>query len=152
MKKPIHALLATLALALGMFALALAPVMRAAEKGATPAVISHGAKVTLTDNLVAGKITIFDFYSKYCPPCVRFSPLLDKLHAKRDDLAVVKVDINRAGIKGIDWKSPVAQQYNLNSIPHIKIYGADGKLMAEGDKARSMALKWLGAIGENSSN
>ena len=150
MKKPIHALLAMLALA--TLALAPAAQLRAAEKGATPAVISHGDKVTLTDNLVAGKITVFDFYSKYCPPCVRFSPMLDKLHAKRDDIAVVKVDINRAATKGIDWKSPVAQQYKLNSIPHIKIYGADGKLMAEGDKARSTVLKWLGAIGENPSN
>jgi len=134
-------------LALGMSILA--PAMRAAEKGATPAVISHGAKVKLADNLVTGKITIFDFYSKYCPPCLVLGSGLGKLHAKRDDVAVVKVDINRAGIKGIDFKSPVAQQFNLHSIPHLKIYGADGKLMAEGDKAKSIVLEWLDAIGEN---
>jgi len=138
-------ILATLALGIS----ALVPIMNAAEKSAKPAVISQGAKVTLTDNLVAGKITVFDFYSKYCPPCVAFSPKLDKLHTKRDDLAVVKVDINRSGTKGIDWKSPVAQQYSLRSIPHLKIYGADGKLMAEGDKARSLVIKWMKDAGIN---
>jgi len=131
--------------------IALAPVTRAADKGTTPtpAVLSHGARVTLTDNLVAGKITVFDFFSKYCGPCMMLSPKLDILQARRDDLAVVKVDINRPATKGIDWKSPVAQQYSLQSIPHLRIYGADGKLMADGDKATNIVLKWLDAIGEN---
>jgi len=66
------------------------------------------------------------------------SPKLDMLHAKIPNLAVVKVDINRPSAKGIDWKSPVAQQYKLHSIPHIKIYDADGKLVAEGDKAMNL--------------
>lgn len=118
----------------------------AAEKGAGPVTISHGAKVTLTDHIVPGKTTVFDFTSKYCPPCMRMSPLLDKLHAQRDDIAVVKVDINRPGTKGIDWKSPVAQQYELKSIPHFKVYGPDGKLKAEGDKARDMVSKWLDGL------
>ena len=120
-------------LALGMSALV--PAMRAAEKGAEPAVISHGAKVKLADNLVTGNITVFDFSSKYCPSCVELAPGLDRLHTKVLNLAVVEVDINRPSITGIDWKSPVAQQYNLHEIPHIKIYDANGKLVAEGDKA-----------------
>ena len=123
----------------GVFALS----ANAAEKGSAPAVISQGAKIKLADYLVPGKTTVFDFTSKYCPPCVRISPRLDKLHAQRDDIVVVKVDINRSGIKGIDWKSPVAQQYALKSIPHFKIYGANGKLIAEDRKASEMVYKWL---------
>ena len=115
----------------------------AAKKGALPATISQGAKITLKDHLVPGKITVFDFTSKFCPPCVRIAPMLDKLHAKRDDIAVVKVDINRPGIRGIDWGSPVAQQNGLKSIPYFMIYGADGKLQAEGKKASEMVIKWL---------
>jgi hypothetical protein len=34
-------------------------------------------------------------------------------------------------VKGIDWKAPVAQECGMNSIPHFKIYGPDGKLVAE---------------------
>lgn len=108
-------------------------------KAAKPAHISMGAEVKLADHLVAGKTVIFDFYSDYCPPCVAIAPELEKLHAKRADVVVVKVDINRPGIKGIDWKSPVAQQYNLRSIPHFKVYGPDGKLRAEDSTTSSAA-------------
>lgn len=113
------------------------------EKGPEPLRISHGEKVALADYLVPGKITIFDFTSNYCPPCRMIAPHLDKLHETRDDIAVVAVDINRPETKGIDWKSPVARQYDLHSIPHFKVYGADGKMMAEGDEARSIVFGWL---------
>ena len=95
----------------------------------------------LSDYLVPGKTTVFDFYSEYCPPCRAISPRLEKLHATRDDIAVVKVDINRPDIKGIDWQSPVAKEFGLESIPHFKIYGPDGKLKAEGDPAYEMVME-----------
>ena len=113
------------------------------EKGAAPLKVSHGAEVNLADYLVPGKTTIFDFTSQYCPPCRAISPKLDELHKKRDDIAVVKVDINRADTKKIDWKSPVAQQYKLESIPHFKVYSPEGKLIAEGEKASKMVYGWV---------
>jgi len=135
-----------------LFAFALAamlavPLILKAEdthvKNAEPAHISRGATVTLADYLVPGKTTIFDFYSEYCPPCRAISPRLVQLHQKRDDVAVVKVDINRPGVKGIDWQSPVARQFQLESVPHFKVYGPDGALKAEGDAAYEMVAGWL---------
>jgi len=126
--------------------LAAAFAARAAEvhaKGSAPLHISHGQNITLSDYLVPGKTTVFDFYSEYCPPCRAISPKLEKLHAERADIAVVKVDINRPGVKGIDWQSPVARQYDLQSIPHFKIFGPDGKLKAEGDPAYETVLGWV---------
>lgn len=114
-----------------------------AVKGEKPAHVSYGQKVELSDLAVKGKTTVFDFTSKYCPPCQAIAPKLDELHQRRADIAVVKVDINRPDVKGIDWKSPVAQQYALKSIPHFKIYGPDGKLLAEGQDARKMVTDWL---------
>lgn len=114
-------------------------------KGAKPRRIAQGQQINLADYLVPGKTTIFDFTSKYCPPCEAIAPELEKLHAKRADVAVVAVDINRPEIKGIDWRSPVAQQYGLGSIPHFRVYGPDGKLVAEDKpndpKARMMVEK-----------
>lgn len=110
-------------------------------KGPDPAHISMGQEVNVADYLVPGKTTIVDFYSEYCPPCRAIAPKLAKLHASRDDIAVVKVDINRPGVRGIDWGSPVAHQYKLHSIPHFNIYGPDGKLQAEGDAAYDKVLK-----------
>lgn len=122
---------ATLALAI-----ALTPASAlAGEKKDKPERVAFGQEIAVTDYVVKGKTTIVDFTSKFCPPCERISPMLDKLHAERADVAVVKVDINRPDVRGIDWKSPVASQYKLRSIPHFKIYGPDGKLKAEGDEA-----------------
>jgi len=126
----------------GVFALAPLPLL-AATKGDKPAHVSHGQEVSLAELAVPGKTTIFDFTSEYCPPCRAIAPKLEKLHAGRADIAVVKVDINRPDVKGIDWKSPVARQYALRSIPHFKVFGPDGKLVAEGDEARAMVGKWL---------
>jgi thiol-disulfide isomerase/thioredoxin len=112
-------------------------------KPAVPERIAHGQEVKLDQYLVPGKTTIFDFTSEYCPPCRAISPRLDKLHAKRDDVVVVKIDINRPGVKGIDWKSPVATQYKMQSIPNFKVYGPNGKLQAEGQEARSLVESWL---------
>jgi thiol-disulfide isomerase/thioredoxin len=123
---------------LGFFALTalfalplLAAAANVASKPAKPLHIAKGEPVKLTDYVVPGKTTVFDFYSDFCGPCVQMSPSLEKLHRERADVVVVKVDINRPGQRGIDWKSPVAQQYKLQSIPHFKVYGPDGKLLAE---------------------
>lgn len=138
----------TISRALALFtvvAVLAAPFARAeaGKKGPAPDKIAHGEQVEISTYLVPGKITIFDFTSEYCPPCRQISPMLDELHARRDDLAVVKIDINRPDTKGIDWKSPVARQYKLQSIPHFKVFGADGKLMAEGDAAYEMVGGWI---------
>jgi thiol-disulfide isomerase/thioredoxin len=119
----------------------------AKEKPAKPLHVSRGTPVSLADLCIPGKTMVFDFYSDYCGPCVQVAPALAALHEKRDDIVVVKVDINRPGIKGIDWKSPVAQQYGLRSIPHFKVYGPDGKLLAEDrppqSAARRMVMGWI---------
>lgn len=110
----------------------------AAEKGAAPAIVAQGETIDLASQLVPGKTTVVDFTSKYCPPCRAYDEPLKKLHAANPNVAVVKVDINRPGVEHIDWKSPVAQQFGLRSIPHFKVFGPDGKLVAEGQDARRL--------------
>jgi thiol-disulfide isomerase/thioredoxin len=137
--KTLLAVLASLSLAAAVFA---------ASKGAEPAHISQGQTIVLADHLVPGKTTIVDFTSKYCGPCQVYNEPLARLHAARADIAVVKVDINRPDVKRIDWQSPVAQQFGLRSIPHFKVYGPDGKLIAEdkpreSSEAREIVQKYL---------
>jgi thiol-disulfide isomerase/thioredoxin len=116
-----------------------------AEKPASSNVqtVSHGEEVELADYLAKGKTTIFDFYSDGCGPCKAFAPRLEALAEKRDDIAVVVVDINRPGTSGIDWGSPVARKYKLESIPHLRVFGPDGKELARGDAAREMVEGWM---------
>lgn len=104
--------------------------------------VSHGEQIELSDYLVPGQNVIFDFYSKYCGPCLQIAPAIEAIANQRDDVVLVKVDINRPGVDGIDWKSPVAQQYELRSIPHFKIYGPDGELKAEGQQAMQQLQQW----------
>lgn len=94
-----------------------------------------GDEIDIEKLLHSGKTTIFDFYSQYCGPCLRISPLLAKLDQARKDIVVVKIDINRKEVKGIDWNSPVARQYNLRSVPHFVIYDSTGYRTHEGDSA-----------------
>jgi thiol-disulfide isomerase/thioredoxin len=112
-------------------------------KGEKPLRISQGQKVDLSQFLVKGRITVFDFTSEYCPPCRGYADPLYQLHRRRDDVAVVKVDINRPEIHRIDWESPVAEQYELRSLPYFKIYSPEGKLLVEGQEARQVVDNWL---------
>ena len=106
-----------------------------------------GAELAIENYLLAGKTNIVDFYSDYCPPCKKISPLLQELGEKRPDLAVLKIDINRKGVKGIDWGSPLARQYELRSIPHFRIYDAAGNLEKEGQEAYVEIFRMLAAAG-----
>lgn len=115
----------------------------AARKSSTPARIAHGKEVNIQDFVVPGKTTIFDFTSEYCPPCRAIAPLLHKLHADRADVVVVEVDLNRPGVQGIDWASPLARQYQMTSIPAFKVYGPNGRLQAEGDDAYQLVRNML---------
>ncbi len=106
-----------------------------------------GESVDIKAHLVAGKINLFDFYSEYCPPCRQIAPYLEKLAAKRSDLVINKVDINRKGTSGIDWGSPLAKQYGLRSIPAFKIFDGKGALVAEGDDAKKQVIGWINDAG-----
>jgi len=131
----------------------------AATKGPEPLRISLGETISLADYAVPGMTTVFDFTSEYCPPCRAYDKPLELLHQRKADVAVVKVDINRPGVTRIDWQSPVARQYGLRSIPHFKVYGPDGKLLAEdqlvvgpdgqvakrSNAARELVDKWIKA-------
>ncbi len=102
-----------------------------------------GEEVDIETLVYEGKTTIFDFYSDYCPPCLKISPLLKELDKKRENIVVVKIDINREGMSRIDFGSPVAQQYKLRSIPYFIIYDASGSRTAEGNNAYKQVVQLL---------
>ena len=113
--------------------------------GPIPPYMDQGP-VYLSQQIVPGQTNIVDMYSEYCPPCRQISPWLEKLDEARDDIHVVKVDINRAEVKGIDWNGPIARQFKLRSIPHFIIIGPDGQLVSEGKPAYKQVVSWIEAI------
>ena len=79
-----------------------------------------------------GKVTVVDFSSDYCAPCVELAMFLiqtSKSYPER--YAIRRVNINRPGFNGIDYQSPVSKQYNIKDLPLIVVY--DNKVkVAEG--------------------
>ena len=92
---------------------------------------------------VKGKTTVIDFYSPFCPPCVRLAPIMAQLAAKRPDLAIKKVNINRPQVNGIDWRSPLAQQYQIRQVPYFMIFNPQGQPVAQGRDAVETVGGWL---------
>lgn len=102
-----------------------------------------GEEVQVEKHLVDGKINVIDFTSAYCPPAKAFTSELAKLAKKKPDLVVGVIEINRPGQRGIDWDSPVAQQYRLRHLPHLRIYDEKGELVAEGQEAKDQLVKLM---------
>jgi len=102
-----------------------------------------GETLEIKSLLVKGKTPVIDFYSPFCPPCVRLAPLMAKLAKKRPDLAIKKVDINRKGVNGIDWRSPLAQQYQIRQVPFFMIFNPQGQPVAQGRGAVETVGGWL---------
>ncbi|MBM4285301.1 MAG: thioredoxin family protein [Deltaproteobacteria bacterium] len=102
----------------------------------------EGQETDVKKLVAKGQYTLLDFWSPYCGPCLQIAPILVKMADKKRDLVVVKLNINRPDVQGIDWKSPLAQQYKLRSIPHLVIFDKKGKQMAAGRPAFDLFVKW----------
>jgi thiol-disulfide isomerase/thioredoxin len=101
--------------------------------------LAHGRTLDIDTLACPGKVTVVDFSSDYCAPCVELAMFLiqaSKSHPER--YAIRRVNINRPGFNGIDYQSPVSRQYAIKVLPRIVIYDNRVKV-AEGDAAR----QWL---------
>ena len=88
--------------------------------------ITHGDAVELSEHLVAGKVTIFDYYADWCGPCLLLARDLEQLLLTRPDVAVRKIDI-------VTWESEAAVQatrkFKLKGIPYVRVYGPTGEFL-----------------------
>jgi thiol-disulfide isomerase/thioredoxin len=96
--------------------------MAAARRGEPIEVISHGAQVYINQYLVRGSVTVIDFYADWCGPCRQLSPSLEQMARNDPEIALRKIDI-------VNWKTSVAQQFNIHSIPQANVYDRNGRLV-----------------------
>jgi len=89
----------------------------------------------LEPHRVAGKITIFDFYAAWCPPCRKVDEHLYPILAKRSDIAIRKINVE-------SWDTPLAERWleNVPELPYLVIYDKNGT------KVRSIAGAKFGEI------
>ncbi len=104
-------------------------------RGQPVEVISHGAQVDINRHLARGNVTVVDFYADWCGPCRQLSPSLEQMARSDPEIALRKVDI-------VNWRTPVARQFSLQSIPQVNVYNRRGQLVgtvvgADFDKVKS---------------
>jgi len=113
----------------------------------------------LSLNEIKGKATIIDFWASWCGPCRRENPNVVKVYEKYKDkgLEIISVSLDRPGQKNrwlkaieddkLTWhhvsnlqyfNDPVAQQYNIQSIPATFILDADGKIVAKSLRGQAL--------------
>jgi thioredoxin 1 len=91
-------------------------------RGQPVEVISHGAQVDINRHLALGNVTVVDFYADWCGPCRQLAPSLEQLARSDPEIALRKIDI-------VNWKMPVARQFNVHSIPQVNVYNRGGSLV-----------------------
>jgi thiol-disulfide isomerase/thioredoxin len=69
----------------------------------------------LDSHAVTGKVTIFDFYADWCGPCHQLDETFARVLSARQDVALRKLNI-------ADFRSPLAQDWQVQTIPHVIIY------------------------------
>jgi len=94
----------------------------AARRGQPVEVISHGAQVDINKHLALGSVTVVDFYADWCGPCRQLSSSLEEMVRTDPEIALRKIDI-------VNWKTAVARQFNVHSIPQANVYDRAGSLI-----------------------
>jgi thioredoxin 1 len=56
-------------------------------------------------------IVLIDFWATWCPPCVRFAPVYERVSEKHPDIVFAKVDT--------EVEPALSQEFNIRSIPTL---------------------------------
>ena len=111
--------------------------------------IGNGERVEIAEHLVRGRITVFVVTNLTDSFGASFHDECRQVHAQRDDVAVVFVEINRPGIKWMDGDSPASAQFDVKThgIPRVILYDAAGQPMPEEMNEQATIWRWLGVRG-----
>ena len=86
-------------------------------------VVAGGRAFDPKEILVAGKVTIIDYFADWCFPCNQLEMELWEALGSSSEVAVVRVDI-------VDWDTPAAQNIQgVTGLPVLALYDADGKFV-----------------------
>lgn len=89
-------------------------------------VIATGNFVALEPYVEEGKITVFDFYADWCPPCIKLDEtLVDMKRTYGDRLVIYKLDL-------VDWDSNLAEAFGIKDLPYMIVYGTDKQVLHDG--------------------
>lgn len=64
--------------------------------------------------LKSEKPVLVDFFATWCGPCKMLAPVLDELSADREDIKIVKIDV--------DQSPDLARQYKVSAVPTMLLF------------------------------
>lgn len=110
--------------------------------------ITNGNPVDFNSYLSRDKKTVVMFHSPFCPPCRKIRPMLEELAEEHKDYVLRKVDVNRPGTWGIDYRSPVGTQYGINMLPFVLVFDEKQHLRSWGQAALMQLITELNQMPE----
>lgn len=92
-----------------------------------------------TEVLKANEPVIVDFWAEWCGPCKALSPLIDELAGEKDNLKVVKVNIDEAP------EAPT--KYGVRGIPTVMVF-KDGEVVDTrvGGMSKQQLSDWVDSV------
>lgn len=110
-----------------------------------------GAFVTVQNYLVPGKYTVVEFFSPYDGVSAQLEPWLIQLTQAKREIAVRTVNVNRTGVQGIDWQSPVLDGQGITKLPYFQIYDPAQTLRAQNRPAYEQVSQWVQSLQQGGS-
>ena len=80
-----------------------------------------GVVVDVDDHLLAGYVTVVDFWAEHCGACIPVGGMLAIQTAAEPRILIRKVDVG-------DGFTPVARAYKIGGLPHYRIYDKHKRL------------------------
>ncbi len=137
------------------------------EAPAFSALTPDGKQLALKD--VLGKYTLIDFWASWCKPCRRENPNVVRVYNQYHEKGfnIISVSLDKAGqknrwLKAIEddkmdwyhvsnlkgWSDPIAQQYNVRSIPATFLLDENGIIIAKNLRGNALDAKIASLLGE----